>query len=143
MPRRLKQNLVDVQDLTAATDTTLQSQWLLYKNVVQLPGQHAYRPKRMPVKTFEKAVYHLGALTNPHHIVDAGASDAICDELVPDIDGGRFGPPPARDVVRAPGRVVDATPLSVEQQLLREFLSSCATCYTYYSVPVVSGDAST
>jgi hypothetical protein len=143
MPRRLTQNLKDVVDLIAATDADLQQEWLLYKNLVQLPGikpSITARPKRMPMKTFRKAVYHLGVIADKH-VADAGASEAICDELVPDIDDGRFGSGPGRDVV--PARSVDTMPLSTDQQLLREFLSTCTTCYTYYSVPVVSGDTST
>lgn len=93
------------------------------------------------MKTFRKAVYHLGVIAD-HHVADAGASEAICDdELVPDIDDGRFGSGPGRDVV--PARNADAMPISTDQQLLREFLNTCTTCYTYYSVPVVSGDTST
>ena len=143
MPRRLTQNLQDVVDLTAATDADLQQEWVSYKRLVQLPSrrpEYLARPKRLPGKKFRKAVYHLGVITD-HHVADAGASEAICDEGVPDIDDGRFGSGPRKDVVSADKK--DKVPLTTDQALLREFLNSCTTSYAYYSVPVVSGDTST
>ena len=145
MPRRLAQNLEDVVDLTAATDADLQQEWVSFKRLVQTEKcqrpEYIARPKRMPAKKFRKAVYHLGVITD-HHVADAGASEAICDEGVPDIDDGRFGSGPGKGAVPTE-RKKDQVPLSTDQALLREFLSSITTAYAYYSVPVVSGDTST
>lgn len=56
---RLDQNLTDVNDLLPAVDANLEVQWDLFKTVVQPPGKHQSRPKRMTRKKFEDSVYHL------------------------------------------------------------------------------------
>jgi len=133
---RLTQNLQDAKDLVPAVDTTLELQWHLFKNVVQLPGRHAARPKRMTRKLFEKTVYHLGAFTNQSGIASDVVDDAIFEPPAEVLEDGHFAQPANHAAPLVPQRVV----LSQDQTMIREFLNVALKPYEYYSVPVQEGD---
>lgn len=132
---RLQQNLQDVQDLIPATDSDLEGQWDAFKNILKKPGRHALRPMRMKPKQFEQAVYHLGML-KPGKIAQAPPGDEECA----DDDLGAIEPALPAAPIPMPCPQDDASQPSVEELLIREFLSASLEVYCCYSFPVVDGD---
>ena len=154
---RLKQNLDDVPEWTAALDVDVKEEWCRYTSILQRDPRRQHRSMRISQKRFQGHLYKLGFFLGPTKKPDLerdrladedphgdpplppppppgddGSDDGEGGEGDGDEDDGGDGP---HDVVALAAVAAAAREVQEQRDLMRDFMLACIAPSMFLSVP--------